>query len=131
MLETIGYIALSIVGFFVFMQLYIWTSSFFKKGKYINEFGGELGKRIKSGEKLLIYFYTNSCAACRPMTTVIDKMKNERNDIYKVNLSIDFEIGKKFGVMGTPATLVVENSRINQFVLGARTEHFIKKMIEK
>jgi thioredoxin 1 len=130
MLETLGYIVLAIIGFFIFMQLYIWISSYLKKGKSIPEFGGELGDRVKKGEKLLIYFYSNSCAACRPMTPVIDKMKDKRNDVFKVNLSRDFEIGKIFGVMGTPATLLIENSTINQFVLGTKSEQFLRNLIE-
>ena len=95
-----------IIGFFVVMRLIVWIQGQMKKGKTIPPFSGELGNRIQKGEKLLLYFYTPSCGACKSMTPVIDKMKEEVNNIYKINLSRDYDIGKIFGVMGTPATII-------------------------
>ena len=63
------------------------------------------------------------------MTPVIDKMKQKNNDIYKINLTRDMEIGKVFGVMGTPATVVVEDSKIVRYILGARPESYLRKLI--
>ena len=39
-------------------------------------------------------------------------------------------IGRVFGVMGTPATILVENSRIKKYVLGARSESYLRGLIE-
>ncbi len=58
MIESILYIVLSIVGFFVFVQVFFFVQSLLKKGKTIAEFKGELGDKIKSGNKVLLYFYS-------------------------------------------------------------------------
>lgn len=129
-METFLYIVLSVVGLFVVMQLYIRLSSFFKKGKVIEGVGGKLGNDIQSGRKLLVYFYTTSCAACKPMTPMIDRLKKEFKNIHKINLATDMNIGRAFGVMGTPATILVEDQKIKSFNLGARTESYLRNLIQ-
>lgn len=128
-MESILYIVLAIVGLFVVMQLYIRLSAVFKKGKVIEGVKGKLGNEVLSGRKLLVYFYTNSCAACKPMTPVIDRLKKEFKNIYKINLATDMDTGRAFGVMGTPATILVEDQKIKSFNLGARTEAFLRNLI--
>ena len=128
-MESILYVILAIVGFIVFMQVFVRLSTYFKKGKEITGISGELGRKITAGEKLLVYFFSPTCGACRNVTPVIDKMKKENSNIFKIDVSQKPEISREFGVMGTPATIVVENKKISQYVLGARSESFIRKLI--
>jgi thioredoxin 1 len=111
------------------MQIFVRLSTYFKKGKELSGIGGELGKKINSGEKLLVYFFSPGCGACKPVTPIIDKMKKDNSNIYKIDVSQKPEVGREFGVMGTPATIVVENKKIAQYILGARNEAFITKLI--
>lgn len=124
-MDSVLLIVLVIVGFFVFMRLLVWVNGRLKKGKKIPPFTGEIGERIQKGDKLLLYFYTPSCGACKAMTPVVDEMMNEKNNVYKINLTKDYNIGKIFGVMGTPATIVVNESKIDQYILGARSKKFL------
>jgi thioredoxin 1 len=129
-MDTILYIVLAIVGLFVVMQLYIRLSAVFKKGKVIEGVKGKLGSDIQSGKKMLVYFYTNSCAACKPMTPMVDRLKKEFKNIHKINLATDMDTGRAFGVMGTPATILVEDQKIKSFNLGAKTESFLRNLIQ-
>ena len=128
-MENFVYIILAVIGLFIILQLYMRLSSYFKKGKEIKDVSGRLGKEISSGSKLAVYFFTNSCAACKPMTPVIEKLQKEFPNLYKINLATDMGAGRKFGVMGTPCTIVVEQGRILDFILGARTESFLRGII--
>lgn len=128
-MESFLYIIVAIVGFILFMQIFVRISTYLKKGKEISGIGGELGKKINAGEKLLVYFFSPSCGACRPVTPVIEKIKKENSNVYKIDVSQKPEISRGFGVMGTPATVVVENRKISQYILGARTESFLRKLI--
>ena len=129
MFETILYIVLAVVGFFVFIQVFFFVQSFFKKGKTIGEFSGEIGNKVKAGKKLMLYFYSPNCSACRTMTPVVNKMSTENKDVHTINLSRDMQLAKIFGVMGTPATVLVENAKIKKYILGARSEVFLRKLI--
>ena len=131
MIESILYIILAIVGFFVFIQVFFFVQGMLKKGKKIEDFGGELGKKVKSGRKLLLYFYSPGCTACKTMTPIVEKMSQINKDVHKIDLSRDMKLARVFGVMGTPATVLVENSKISKYVLGARPESYLMNLIGK
>jgi len=124
-MDTLLIIVLAFVGFFMIMRLMVWVSGKLKKGKKIPPFSGEIGERIQKGEKLLLYFYSPSCGACKAMTPVVEDMMNKKDNVYKINLAKDYDIGKIFGIMGTPATIVVNDSKIDQYILGARSKQFL------
>ena len=128
-MDSIILIIAIVVGFFVVTRLWVWLSGKLKTGKKIPPFSGEIGDRVQKGEKLLLYFYTPSCGACKSMTPVIEEMSKDNKNVYKINLAKDFSIGKVFGIMGTPATIVVSESKIDQYVLGARSQNFLKGLL--
>ncbi len=119
---------IGIIGFFVFLQVFTRIVSFFKKGKIITGINGELGRKIKSGSKLLVYFYSPACGACKTVTPIIDKMKLNRSNIFKIDTSREMKIAQQFGIMGTPATVIVENEKITEYILGAKSEQFYRKL---
>ena len=127
-MDTLLLVVLVIVGFFVIMRLMVWVSGKLKKGKKIPPFSGEIGKRIQKGEKLLLYFYSPSCGACKTMTPVVEEMMDKKDNVYKINLAKDYNVGKIFGIMGTPATIVVNESKIDQYILGARSKQFLLEL---
>ena len=77
---------------------------------------------------MLLYFYTPACGACRAMTPVIDEMKKQKGNVYKIKLAKDRHMGEIFGVMGTPATVIVRNSQIEEYILGARSKNFLTSL---
>jgi thioredoxin 1 len=131
MIESILYIVLAIVGFFVFVQVFFFVQGLLKKGKTIEKFDGEIGNKVSSGRKLLLYFYSPGCAACKSMTPVVDKLREQNKDVHKIDLSRDMQLARIFGIMGTPATVLVENSKIQKFVLGAKPESYLLNLIGK
>ncbi len=129
-MDNVLYIVLGLIGLFLVAQLYARFSAYSKKGKLMEDVPGILGKEINTGKKLLIYFYTNSCSACKSMTPVIDRLMKEFENIRKVNLATDMEAGKKFGIMGTPSTVLVENRKIKSFLMGVKSYSQLKSMLE-
>ena len=128
-MNTLILIVLVFIGFLALIRVLVWISGKLKTGKSIPPFSGELGTRIQKGEKLLLYFYTPSCGACKAMTPVVDEMMRKNNHVYKINLMKNNDIGKIFGIMGTPATIIVNKSKIDQYILGARSRKFLLGLI--
>ena len=64
------------------------------------------------------------------MTPIIEKLQREHNDIYMINVAEDLNLGKAFGIMGTPATVLVENQRIQKYILGARSEQYLINFVK-
>jgi thioredoxin 1 len=128
-MSTILYLVLAFVGFIILMQLIAKISSLLKKGKPAPQVSGALGQKISSGQKVLLYFFSPTCGACKAMTPVIDKMRNENANVYKINVTQKPDISRAFGILGTPATILLENKKISKFVMGAKSESFLRSII--
>jgi len=128
-MNSLLFVVLAVIAFFLLLQGLIRFAAYRRKGSLIPELNGDLGRRIKNGNRLLLYFYSPACGACRSMTPVIEKMQSENKNVIKINILDESNLARQLGVWGTPATLVVENARINQFLLGARTERYLRKLV--
>lgn len=129
-METLLYLVLVVIGFFVFIQLFIKISTIFKKGKQAPQVSGALGQKIQAGQKVLVYFFSPTCSACKVMTPVVDRMRKDNPNVFKIDVTQKPEISRAFGVMGTPATILVENKKIAQYALGARPERFLTGLVD-
>lgn len=126
-MTTIIYIILGLVGLFVLLQVGLRLSVYLKKGKSAPELSGKYAKAASDPAPALFYFYSEQCGACKPMTPVVEKLKKEYRNVFKVNIQKDMKTAKKFGVMGTPSTVIVQNGEIKQFWMGPQPEDKLRK----
>jgi thioredoxin 1 len=64
-------------------------------------------------ESVLVYFYSRYCHACKPITPLIEKTREQQNDVPGVNISEHQPITRDFGIMATPTIAMIENNRIS------------------
>ncbi|NOX67179.1 MAG: thioredoxin family protein [Chlorobi bacterium] len=102
------------------------------KGKEvdISIFDDKIKKLLKS-EKSILYFYTPTCGACRSQTPIIDKLESETNAVGKIDLSINRNAAKEFGIMGTPSTAIMSGNKIAEIFIGLKQENFLKKKFDE
>ncbi|MBI5476245.1 MAG: thioredoxin family protein [Ignavibacteriales bacterium] len=127
---VIIYILLGIVILFISMQLFIRFQSKFKKDKDVKTLTGYIGDAVRHGGKVLLYFYSSSCGACRQQTPVIDGLPKNHTTIFKVDVSKDAKTAMALGVLGTPSTVIIENGLIKEFFLGYINRDKILKYIQ-
>ncbi|CUU03504.1 thioredoxin 1 [Candidatus Thermokryptus mobilis] len=126
------YFILALIVFVLVMNFSVVLRARFKKGKSVRDIGGEIGEAIKRGEKVMLYFYSPTCSACRVQTPIIDSLinlSNGRTRIFKVDVSSDPNTALKFGVMGTPSIVIVENGKIKEFFVGVKSENILRRYI--
>ncbi|MEN3037582.1 MAG: thioredoxin family protein [Candidatus Kryptonium sp.] len=129
---VIVYILVGIILFFILLNLSVVLRAKLRKGKYIPEIGGEIGRAIKNGERVMLYFYSPTCSACKVQTPIIDKLINSasgKTKIFKVDVSRDINVALKLGVMGTPSTVIIENSKIKEFFVGVKSENILRRFL--
>ncbi|MFO0595530.1 MAG: thioredoxin family protein [Myxococcaceae bacterium] len=89
------------------------------RGKPLPALPGELGRRISSAPRALVYFFTPSCAACRPITPRMKDLAEHGSPVFPVDASRDPELAMALRVMATPTTLEVQDGKvINAYVGG-------------
>ena len=87
-------------------------------------------KRLLKSEKSILYFYTPTCGACKSQTPIIDKLDDETNAVGKIDLSINRDAAKEFGIMGTPSTAIMSGNRIAEIFIGLKQENFLKNKFD-
>ena len=125
----IVYILLGIFIAFMGMQYLMILRSKRNKGKRVEKVSGKLGKMMLRGQKAMVYFYSPTCRACKVQTPVIDRLISDGHEIQKVDISRDISTARKFGVMATPTTVVLEGDKIVEFLVGAKTEDKLRKYL--
>jgi thioredoxin 1 len=126
------YFVIALVAFILAMNLSVVLRAKFKKGKVVNDIGGKIGEAINRGEKVMLYFYSPTCSACKVQTPIIDNLinlANGRTKIFKIDVSRDVDTALKFGVMGTPSIVVVEDGKIKEFFVGVKSENILRRYV--
>ncbi len=99
-----------------------------KKGKEAPALSGRYEKAVRSGERALFYFYSDNCGACRPMTPIIEELAKKKKHVYKIDVANDMETAQRFGIMGTPSTVIVEAGKIKDIFVGALRREKLQEM---
>ncbi len=112
------YVILGIIGLFVVLQVSLRMKGWLKRGKPAPEVSGKLGQQIRRGEKILAYFYSPNCSACRTQEQMLPKVQEKFKNIQRVNAGREPQVARAFGVMGTPTTVVIEKGVIKAYFVG-------------
>lgn len=121
-----------LVGFLLIVflfQFFIRLKSWSKKGKNAPVIGGSVGKSIQKGEKVIIYFYSPTCGACRTQEKYLPKIQEKFQNIIRINATKDRDIATAFGVKGTPTTIIIDQGKIKEYFVGITPSHKILKSL--
>lgn len=121
--------AILMMAMLLLFQLYPLYVSHHSRGKAAPELDGVIPKELLTTERYSLYFWSPQCGMCPNMTCVIEKLSQERNDLAKVDAVKHAELAHKMGVMGTPALVLIENGKIANISLGAKTEKRILSLL--
>ena len=80
---------------------------------------------IKNSDKpVLLDFYAEWCGPCRMVGPIIDEIANERDDVVvgKVNVDVQAELAREFGVFSIPTIIVLEGGKEKQRSVGAKSK---------
>ena len=125
-----GILLAVVIGGFTLLQVTMIVRMKLKKGKTVPNLPGAHGRRIKKGDKVLLYFYSTNCRACKAITPVVKALQKKRKDIFSINITKDMDTARKLSVMGTPSFVVVEDGIIKEYLAGAIGEQKILELID-
>jgi thioredoxin 1 len=98
-------------------------------GRPVTGLKGELGEAVASGEKVLAYFYSPECAACRPQTPIMDSLRTTHRNVYTVNVVQDQDTSRVLRVVATPSTILLEKGAVREFRVGAVSTDVLRAML--
>jgi thioredoxin len=124
------YILAGIFMLFMGLRFYFIFKLKKMKGKDAPNLSGKKGSAIRSGEKALFYFHSPGCGACRAMTPVVKDMGKKNDKVFSVDISQDMETARKFGIMATPSTIIVESGIVIDVIIGPQPGPMLKAIMK-
>lgn len=89
---------------------------------------------LGSQKPVLVDFFTEWCAPCKPLAVLLDELAGEIGDkitIVKVNAEESPTITNKFGVRGFPTMLIFKGGEVAASRSGAMPKAKIREWIEQ
>ncbi len=83
---------------------------------------GDLDGAAASARRRLYYFHAPHCGACRPMTAMVNRLRQSHPNLIMVDVGESPRIARDFGIAATPTLVLVEDETIRQVKLGGQSE---------
>jgi thioredoxin 1 len=93
------------------------------KGATLNEF--------KNEKRLILYFYSENCGACKVMAPIIDSIKEVKVKKIDVFSKEGAKLVQELGIMGTPTTVLIEKGNVLNAFIGVKKKEDILNMFSK
>ncbi|HEX5340238.1 MAG TPA: thioredoxin [Gammaproteobacteria bacterium] len=88
---------------------------------------------LKSGLPVLVDYWAEWCAPCKAMAPILDELAGEYRDrlrIAKVNVEIEPQIARQYGVRSQPTMMLFKNGSVEAQKVGAMSKSQLKAFID-
>jgi thioredoxin 1 len=112
-------VVLVLVGLMVGLQLLVRARARAMRGRQVPKLPGDLGRQLAGAPRALLYFFSPSCGACKPLTPRFEALRRTNPAVHLVDVSQDLDVARSFKVMGTPSVIEIADGKIVDYVVGA------------
>jgi thioredoxin 1 len=127
---SVVYVILAILAIIMLFQMSVRMKGWLRKGKPAPKVSGILGKHILKGEKIIAYFYSPTCRACKTQEQYWPGVQKKFDNIIRINAAKDRDIAQAFGIMGTPTTIIIDRGIIRDYFVGITSPNKILKSLK-
>jgi thioredoxin 1 len=126
-MDLLSYLIPATVVLFLIIQFLPLLQSKRMQGKPAPRLDAIVGNRQR--DTWIIYFYTQDCVMCRPMTPIIDKLAATHDNVIKIDAMEHLNLARDFGIRGTPTLVRVRHGKIDQVSVGAKSEGQLRALL--
>lgn len=130
-MDYLGYIVIGLTIFMLLFQFLAWRSARQMIGRKAPSYdqAPRYDKTPAVEAVELYYFFSPGCAACRPMTPIMETLTAEQGGVHLVDIAQDPQTAMDFNVRGTPCLVKVNGGIVTDVQLGTKTEKQIRALL--
>jgi len=102
----------AVTGGLASMQVAVRRRSRKLRGTSLPSLSGPAGERIARAPRGLVYFWSPTCGACRPLTPRVRALAAANPDVVAVDVTQNPALARALGVMATPTFVEVAEGAI-------------------
>ena len=118
---TASLIILALVSLLFLPQLIAQLRARALQGRPAPDISHLIDQRQREYGNIMLYFFSPACGPCRAMTPVIDELAQRHGNVIAVDVMQSSELAGRFGVMGTPTTVLVRDGKIQKMLMGKQS----------
>ncbi len=128
-MDVIAVVIFLVISLVVLLQLGMWWRTKRQVGRTAPDITALTGQPLAVNQRALVYFYSQNCGACKPMTPSVNSLKEEHDHVYAVDIGEHTRLARDFGLLATPTVFIVENGQIVQVKLGTLSQKQLERML--
>lgn len=79
-------------------------------------------------QRMLLYFYSEHCGPCKTVTPLVEALGQTHDGVVKVDVRRHMETARRFGIMGTPSLVRVDEGTISRVHMGGITAKRLEQL---
>ncbi len=111
-------VVLLVVGLMVGLQLLVRSRARAMRGRPLPDLPGATGAALSRAPRALVYFFSPSCRACRPLTPRFEALRGKNPAVFLVDVFQEIELARGLSVMGTPSVVEIAGGIIVGYHVG-------------
>lgn len=111
------------------MQLALLWRARKREGKMAPPFHDVLPEGVAPQQRMLLYFYSEHCGACRNVTPLIDRLSSEKDGVVKVDVRRHIDTARRFGITVTPSLVLVDKGLIARMHVGVFSDGTLQQFL--
>jgi thioredoxin 1 len=108
----------AVVGLVLLLQVTVRLRARAMRGKPVPRLPGRTGERLSRASRALVYFFSPSCGACRPLTPRFQEMSRRNSSVFVVDVFQETALARGLHVMGTPSVVEIADGKIVGYHVG-------------
>ncbi len=109
-----------LIGIFLALFLLFVFGLRFLSSYKMSKLKGNTLDKFKSDKKLILYFYSEKCGACKIMGPIVDSIKEAKVRKIDVFTQEGAKLVQELGIIGTPTTIILEKGTVLQAFVGVK-----------
>jgi thioredoxin 1 len=129
MMQVILILLGGIALLFVIAQIGIVAHARKQLDREVENLRGAVGEAVRTGDRVIAFFYAPSCRDSRTQTPVIDKLAAELQNVFSIDITEEFEAARAIGIHTTPTIVIFEGGEIRDILVGPTTEDMLREAL--